>query len=189
MNPPHDNPRLWAGTRWALAVREAKLPPSAKLVAFVLALRMSNDHGTVSVGGERLARETGLSVKTARLQRQALIDAGWLEVVRPGGGKFTAMSVRGVIPITGTQLPGNHEQEQGYPVTDDGYVVTDDAYLVVSSPELSKNCSITAAAPADEVFHSWNGMEQPPADRDLNVTGLEKARRVAAQKRGYEAAS
>jgi hypothetical protein len=81
--------RLSALFTWrsAIASQQSKLPASARLVALVLSLHMSEKGDSAFPGFARLARETGLDRRTVIRQIKKLRKDGWLELLERGGPK------------------------------------------------------------------------------------------------------
>ena len=63
---------------WRRAVLEAELPPTTKLVAFVLSMHMSRAGDSCFPGLALLRQQTGLSRSAVQDHLVSLIDLGWL---------------------------------------------------------------------------------------------------------------
>lgn len=71
---------------WRDAIRSSELKPTLRAVARAMTDYMDTDTGEHAFAGPaRLAKDTGLSVKTIKRARAELVELGWLRLVRRGG--------------------------------------------------------------------------------------------------------
>ena len=90
---------------WRRSICDSTLPPTARHVALTMSIYMNESGGSAFPGGARLARETGLALRTVRVQLAILTDSGWLVVKfrggSPVGGIRKATEYAAAIPLTG----------------------------------------------------------------------------------------
>jgi hypothetical protein len=91
--------------QWRQAVCQSDLPPTARHVALTMSMYMKVGGTSAFPGGSRLARETGLALRTIRGQLTILVATGWLEEKyrggSPAGGVRKATEYAAQIPSTG----------------------------------------------------------------------------------------
>ncbi len=87
---------------WRESVLESDLPPTARLVALVMSFDMDCCLPMATrVGPERLALRTGLSLRSVKAQIKALREAGWIVMVKRGGGPAGNTSTHHALLRTG----------------------------------------------------------------------------------------
>lgn len=84
-----DEPIKFSRYDWERWLRRCVLPPTTKLVGFVMATYSARDGSRVFPGVCRLSATTGLSERTVRTALGNLRDAGLIERVAEGGRRGT----------------------------------------------------------------------------------------------------
>jgi hypothetical protein len=93
---------------WRSSIAESDLSPTARHLALALSLYMNERGGSAFPGSSRLARDTGLSLRTVKTALGELGDGGYLRVVRKGGSPLgrarTASEYAAAFPVTGAAV-------------------------------------------------------------------------------------
>lgn len=89
---------------WRSAICQSDLPSTTRHVALTLSLYMSERGDSAYPGAERLASDTGLTVRCVRQHLKTLEDRGWLVCRVRGGGAGKATEYAATIPETVNQV-------------------------------------------------------------------------------------
>lgn len=98
--------------KWRDALAASDLPPSARLVGFVLSIHMDAEGGSCFPSTRLLADETGLARNTVMGAVDELEDNGLLEVERGGGHR--ASRYQAVLPNGSASEPNDAAARNGF---------------------------------------------------------------------------
>lgn len=96
---PDESKKIAPLFTWRTAICESNLPSTTRLVAFALSLYMNERGGSAFPGAERLANDTGLSLRAVKEHTNALYHAGYLKRLSKGGGRGHATVWQAVVPV------------------------------------------------------------------------------------------
>lgn len=103
---------------WRKAIAASELPPTQRLVAFVLSLHMRADGDSCYPSMATIGLEAGLGERAARNAVRGLEGAGFLELVYGRGGQGKANEWRARLPDTrhpGAAFDGSYTRHDGGP--------------------------------------------------------------------------
>jgi len=98
--------------RWRRALCDSELSSSARLVGWAMSMDMQADGGGARPGGTRLAKFSGLSVRTVRSALSELTSTGYLLVTEQGGtrpGERKASAYQAAFPVSTSGNPRTGE--------------------------------------------------------------------------------
>lgn len=138
---------------WRSAIAESDLPPTTRHVLLTLSTYMNERGGSAYPGSTRLARDSGLHVDTVKEHLRRARDAGWLNVVAPGGSIAggVRLATEYVAALPGVEDPryprdrGSSPDDRGFSPSRPG--VQDPPITSVNTPVISRVPSKSEAAP------------------------------------------
>jgi hypothetical protein len=152
---------------WRSAICQSDLASTTRHVALTLSLYMSERGDSAYPGAERLASDTGLTVRCVRQHLKTLEERGWLVCRVRGGGAGKATEYAATIPETVNQIHcSEHRNSEPDSLFDAETVNLDAQNGEPGSPQLFKNSQRRDTRARAFDFEEWWRLH-PEIQRDF----------------------